>query len=198
MGLISLYLENVVGYILFFLPIYILIRVTVLKRRKTKVILKKEVLLGLGVSYLIGLLSQTIIPLWHAGFDNSNKFYFEVFIRPEKSLNLLPFSTVREYLFTSNNLVSDWESVSILNLLGNVGLFIPLGILIPFIWKKRLGETTLLGFALSLCIEIFQYFIGRSADIDDLILNVIGTSIGYGVMHIFNSFRVNISPTKKR
>jgi glycopeptide antibiotics resistance protein len=36
------------------------------------------------------------------------------------------------------------------------------------------------------CIETFQYFIGRSADVDDLIMNTIGGFIGYGIFALLN------------
>ena len=35
-------------------------------------------------------------------------------------------------------------------------------------------------------IEFFQYFIGRSADVDDVITNFLGGLIGYIVFYMFN------------
>lgn len=65
----------------------------------------------------------------------------------------------------------------------NVLIFVPMGIFVPAILqknelshKKYLG----IGIAVSLCIEMIQYgFAGRLADIDDVIANTIGYSIGY-------------------
>lgn len=35
------------------------------------------------------------------------------------------------------------------------------------------------GIMISTTVEIFQYFIGRSSDIDDIILNTVGVCIGF-------------------
>lgn len=63
----------------------------------------------------------------------------------------------------------------------NVSLFLPFGLLFPFIYKKAtLAKVTLIGSSLSLVVEIAQIFInGRDCDIDDLLCNVLGTVIGY-------------------
>ena len=46
--------------------------------------------------------------------------------------------------------------------------------------SKIKGKTVILfGFALSLFIELFQLFLPRWTDIDDIILNTFGTLIGY-------------------
>ncbi len=62
----------------------------------------------------------------------------------------------------------------------NVLLFLPFGLLFPFIYKKAtLARVTLIGLSLSLVVEIAQIFIGRDSDIDDLLCNVVGTIVGY-------------------
>lgn len=74
----------------------------------------------------------------------------------------------------------------IIHFLLNVSLFLPFGLLFPFIYKKAtLAKVTLIGLSLSLVVEIVQIFInGRDSDIDDLLCNVIGTVIGY-LMYAF-------------
>lgn len=63
----------------------------------------------------------------------------------------------------------------------NIILFMPLGFLLPAVWKEyRSPKATLFsGFALSLMIEILQIFTFRLTDIDDLITNTLGTAAGY-------------------
>lgn len=39
---------------------------------------------------------------------------------------------------------------------------------------------------MTLFVEIIQMFIGRSTDIDDVILNTLGIIIGYGIFLLFN------------
>ena len=69
----------------------------------------------------------------------------------------------------------------IIHFLLNVSLFLPFGLLFPFIYKKAtLAKVTLIGLSLSLVVEIAQIFInGRDSDIDDLLGNVLGAVIGY-------------------
>ncbi len=65
---------------------------------------------------------------------------------------------------------------------GNVVLFMPLGLLLPSVVPGAGLRTVLLaGLALSLGIEFAQWRmgVGRQADIDDVWLNVTGAGIGY-------------------
>lgn len=63
----------------------------------------------------------------------------------------------------------------------NIIMFLPLGLLIPCIWKKcrSITNVTVTGFFLSLTIEISQIFNARATDIDDLIANTLGACLGY-------------------
>lgn len=67
------------------------------------------------------------------------------------------------------------------NTILNIILFIPLGILVPAIWKNYRSIKTMffMGLALSVSIEILQIFTFRLTDIDDLITNTAGAVIGY-------------------
>lgn len=65
----------------------------------------------------------------------------------------------------------------------NIFCFIPLGFLCPMLsktYEEQAKKTLLLGFVLSLIIEISQLFtLYRATDINDLIANILGTVIGY-------------------
>lgn len=63
----------------------------------------------------------------------------------------------------------------------NILLFIPLGFFLPVVFqgKRRFYQTIFLSFGLTFGVEFFQYFIGRSADIDDIIMNLLGAILGY-------------------
>lgn len=73
--------------------------------------------------------------------------------------------------------------VDLRNTVLNVVLFVPLGILLPFLWKKyRTWKASILfGFGMSLAIELLQILTYRATDINDLIANTLGTAIGYGI-----------------
>jgi glycopeptide antibiotics resistance protein len=67
-------------------------------------------------------------------------------------------------------------------------LFFPLGILLPLAWSGlRLRRALLVAIALSASIELFQYLSSawgsyRAADVNDVILNVLGACIGLALV----------------
>lgn len=66
----------------------------------------------------------------------------------------------------------------------NVLLFIPFGILLPFLWDKmqKAGWMVALSFLFSLGIETTQLLTGRGFfQVDDIWLNVLGALCGYGI-----------------
>ena len=68
-----------------------------------------------------------------------------------------------------------------MNIIGNITMFIPVGLAWPFCFKKldTLGKTVLAGAGFPLFIEITQLpFYDRCSDVDDLILNTTGILIG--------------------
>lgn len=101
----------------------------------------------------------------------------------QQNLNLVPFRTIGLfwYLLTRRQdlgLVRE----SIVNLGGNVIMFIPLGFFLPALFPK-LGKLwrTLLAAALTvIAVETAQLFLlVGSCDIDDLLLNLLGAAIGF-------------------
>jgi glycopeptide antibiotics resistance protein len=70
----------------------------------------------------------------------------------------------------------------------NIIMIIPLGFILPIVFKplRVCWKTVLTVMAIIVCIETFQYFIGRSADVDDLIMNTIGGFVGYGTFVLIN------------
>ena len=69
----------------------------------------------------------------------------------------------------------------------NVVMTLPFGFLFPLTRNKRakLVETVFFCFLMSLGIELLQPFFDRSSDITDLITNVIGAALGYGIYSVF-------------
>ena len=74
------------------------------------------------------------------------------------------------------------------NTLGNLALFLPLGILLPLVSNqfRTLKRVLLLVLCLSVSIETIQFvlrFFGnpRAVDIDDVILNTLGACLGFAV-----------------
>ena len=97
------------------------------------------------------------------------------FMRFELSLTLIPFLPMM---------------ADIKNTILNVFLFVPLGVLLPLLWKKYQSckNTIVLGFVLSLSIELLQILTYRATDINDIIANTIGAALGYCIFYIASCF----------
>lgn len=93
------------------------------------------------------------------------------FMRFDLSLTLTPFLPM----------IADFK-----NTILNIVLFVPLGIMLPFLWKKysTLRATLVFGFSMSLAIELLQILTYRATDINDLIANTIGVVLGYFVFRL--------------
>ena len=108
-------------------------------------------------------------------FDIATAFPFRV--------NLLPLVNLFDY---------DSKRDLLVNVIGNVAMFIPSGIVLPIIYKRldTFLKVLLAGGSISLCIEIIQLpFSVRATDIDDLILNVVGVVMGYGIYALIRYIR---------
>lgn len=93
------------------------------------------------------------------------------------SVNLIPFKTISEYLELHQTI-----NLVMTNLGGNIIAFVPLGFLVPMVFKRidNYNKVLLTSMTLSILIEIIQMLLNAgSADIDDVILNTVGGLLGY-------------------
>lgn len=153
-----------------FAGIWLLLRILVWIRRG-RIDWKREALLLLMYGNLAVLLRITFFPMSDVGrplvFDPGT--VFPLWINPVPIVHLFDFYHRRTML---------------LNIIGNIAMFIPGGIILPVLYKKldRFWKVTAAGALISLCIELLQLpFRTRATDIDDLILNTLGAMIGYGI-----------------
>lgn len=163
-----------------------------LRYRKAKVFnWKREMLVGLFVAYCLGVASQTILPYYSCGIDiETGEISMNAcFSKETVGLNLVPFQTIIDQFLGVNPYVmqEDIISVSVLYFASNICLFIPLGIFIPLVWPRinNAKAVVCIGIGISLLKEIIQFFVGRSTDIDDLLLNTLGVVIGYFLYKLF-------------
>ncbi|MGN0290339.1 MAG: VanZ family protein [Lachnospiraceae bacterium] len=93
--------------------------------------------------------------------------------------NLIPFLEIRRFIVYRKKL---GMLAVLVNLLGNVAAFLPFGFFLPTLSEKNRSffYVTLMSFEFSLLIECIQLFskVG-SFDVDDMILNTLGGSIGF-------------------
>lgn len=99
--------------------------------------------------------------------------------------SLVPFHTIGKQLGWLGDVDTFWLfRHALVNLAGNVVLFMPLGIFLPRLRKRldRFWKVLLAGSGIIVLVEVTQVLtlVGR-CDIDDLILNSLGIAAGYGV-----------------
>lgn len=91
--------------------------------------------------------------------------------------NFIPFKSIFYYISGKETY---WNSIY--NLIGNIIVFIPLGYLFPMVNKKISSHRSIIiyGFFTSFIFEVIQLYtwVGNF-DVDDIILNIFGTWIGF-------------------
>ena len=71
------------------------------------------------------------------------------------------------------------------HVVGNLTWFMPLGLLLPMLRPSaRWRQALLVGAGLSLLVEGYQFLFGTAPDVDDLLLNALGTLLGYGLSRL--------------
>lgn len=110
-------------------------------------------------------------------FDREREF--------SRSVNLIPFGSINAYLAGSET--AGLSGVAFQNVIGNIVIFIPLGVYLPLLKKdRRIIMSFLIILAVSLCTEIIQWLFGIGAtDVDDILLNVFGGLIGIVLYRLF-------------
>ncbi|WP_102263113.1 VanZ family protein [Mesobacillus jeotgali] len=104
--------------------------------------------------------------------------------------NIIPFKTITDYIKASSHIN---QSIWMSNLFGNVLAFFPLGIFLPWLFKRFMGFWRTISSVIlaTTSVETLQFAtrVG-SFDIDDIILNTIGGAIGYLLIKIFYLLRL--------
>ena len=123
-------------------------------------------------------------------FDRSNGWNTEADYREllRQNANLIPLRTVKSYLRVLQTSSDRYMLVHcFFNLAGNVVLFIPAGWLLPRLWSSMGNFFLFFAFCAGaiLLVEVVQLFsmLGRF-DVDDLILNLLGMTVGFLVFAV--------------
>lgn len=138
-----------------FLTIIILLRVFTILNTSKKFILHEEILLLLFITYILFLFELV----------TSRDVYMN-------GTNLVPFREMFRYPVGSENFNRQ--------VIGNILLFMPFGFFATYYTKiKKISSISFMSILISLTIEVVQKYIGRSFDVDDIILNVVGGILGF-------------------
>ncbi len=105
-------------------------------------------------------------------------------IQKEYRYNLTLFREIKRFWIYRKQLgTMAW----VINIIGNVAAFLPYGFFLPILSKKfqNCFKVFLLSFLLSLAVELLQLIFKVGCfDVDDLLLNIIGGVIGYGIYRL--------------
>jgi glycopeptide antibiotics resistance protein len=152
----------------------------IINRHSQKPLLWRLVLYSF-LYYIMNVINLTIFPI--------DPYNFGFIVEPQ----LIPFYFIYESIHYGI------QSVYVYNLI----MLLPLGIYIPLLFPKRRNviKTTLVGLFFSLIIEITQLIINRTFgamrqfNVDDLILNTLGTALGFFIFcllwRILTKYRVH-------
>lgn len=154
--LINKIFNNVWPMLVVFIVAICLIRYFYLQNHRERFCFHKE------FSYLISVVYMLLL--------------FEILTMTElnsaSGMNLVPFSEIFRYQIGSQ--------MFNYNVVGNILIFLPFGYLIgTYVNPKKIWPVLITTFFTSIAIEFVQLEIGRSFDIDDILLNVLGGFIGY-------------------
>ncbi len=151
--------------------------------RQKKIVWKREAFLLLMYINLAVLIRFVFYPFFTVNGQVQPLILNMSSIQPLR-VNLIPLVNILDY---------DIEREAAINIIGNISMFIPTGIILPILYKRLdcFWKVLLAGAGLSFVIELIQLlFPGSVTDIDDLILNTAGVAIGYGIYKLVNhSFR---------
>ena len=146
--------------------IIVSLRVTYLLKNHEKIILYKELL---ALSFIIYILCLFQVVTFQDNVSWSTN-------------NFIPFKEMFRYEFGSRLFIK--------NIVGNVLLFLPYGYFAAdYLKSKKMLLPCFLTFIVSLTIELVQLNIGRTFDVDDVILNTIGGILGYLLYRIIEKIK---------
>ncbi len=149
-------IDNMWPMLTIFLVVIAVVRIAAIKNHNEKLVFYKEFTNLLFIIYILLL--------------------YELLTRAElntvRGYNLVPFSEMFRYEIGSTSFY--------LNVVGNIVIFIPFGYLIStYIKPKRILSILIVSVISSATVEFVQLCIGRSFDVDDIILNSLGAIIGF-------------------
>ncbi|MDE6314323.1 MAG: VanZ family protein [Lachnospiraceae bacterium] len=167
LGYFFMGLIGIAGLCLLYSPAYFILR--------KKIPFSRQAAYLLFTACIITILSATVFDSIIFSLMDRNGI-----LTDRHSLNLIPFQCFMEIWLMG-------QQKQFTQTLANILMFVPLGFIFPIAFTKaqKLWKSTLCMALFSFLIEFIQYFIGRSADIDDLMLNTFGGMLGYGVFYAF-------------
>lgn len=165
---------------LYALPVWLLLRGAWLLRRPRQFRPLREAALCLFAIFTAGVLYMALKGEWAAPGDmlQAARARLETCDR----IHLTLFQTITPQLQRLP------ETDALTQLLGNTLLFTPWGFFLPLLWPRFRRPLRMVGMALLLTcfIEVTQLFIDRYVEIDDIMLNFLGSMLGTGLWQLLH------------
>ena len=161
-------------------PCWLVFRLYRLRSPGQRLSFRREILLLILVLYLSGLAAATLSP--NRGSRSR--------VEPAVGIELLPNAAALTCSSANLSRGSNARFFCMYNAKGNVLLFFPLGLLLPLIWRRLpFWRGIQIAIALSFSIELLQYVSRawgsyRLADINDVVLNVLGACLGLALVFL--------------
>ena len=164
--IITTSVNNMWPMLTIFLVVIACVRIAAIKSNNEKIVFYKEFSSLLFIIYILLL--------------------YELLTRSElnhnSGFNLAPFTEMFRYPIGSKGFY--------FNVVGNIVMFIPFGYFIStYIKPKKMLPILLVSVISSTTVEFVQSCIGRSFDVDDILLNAVGALIGFLLYVSFNAIK---------
>lgn len=173
-GTLKLALTKNYPMIVIFTVVIVTIRLVYLITRREKFVFYKEM-------FMLAFLLYSLVLFYVVTFQDVNY----------GTNNFIPFHEITRYEFGSKYFIK--------NIVGNIIMYIPFGIFVSFIMKtKKPFSILIVSVTTSSVIEYIQLKIGRTFDIDDIFLNIIGGLIGFFLYVIYKSISEKLPAFSKK
>ena len=175
-------LERLLTLCLYALPLWVLLRGGWLLLRKPRRRPRplREAAMCLFAVFMAGILSMALEGQWAAPQVMLQSALTR--LPTLEKIHLRPFHTIGPQLRALPGITS------LTQLLGNILLFAPWGFFLPLLWPCFRRPLRMAGMALLLTcfIEFTQLFIDRYVEVDDLLLNFLGSMLGAGAWWVLH------------
>lgn len=152
-----------------FIVVLMVVRIVALRNSRKKFSFHEEFLNLLFIIYIL-LLFELL-----TGTENNSQV----------GVNIVPFSEIFRYEIGSK--------MFIYNVLGNILLFVPYGYFVTrHTESKSFFQIFIVCLITSFTVEFLQVKLGRSFDVDDIMLNVLGGVLGFFLYSALNSIRKHL------
>lgn len=167
-NMITGYFPDVWPVIIIITVIACSLRIAYLVKNQQKFCFYKEVFMLLFILYVMCLFEVVTMQDHNYGLSN-----------------LIPFREIFRYKIGSRLFIK--------NIIGNILLFLPYGYFAAdYLKSKKIWPICFLTMIVSLTIEIVQLKIGRTFDIDDIILNTCGGMFGYCLYRLMEAIKTKL------